>query len=262
MSVLNYSLADAVAVISLDRPEVLNSFDDELGRATLAAVDRAAADDEVRCIVITGAGRAFSAGEDLGALVEGYERGEPPPLGDTLRDRYNPLIRSIRGAPKPVVAAINGVAAGAGASIALACDFRIASEKAKLILAFIKVGLVPDSGGLWFLTKMVGAAKAWELGATGDPVSADEALRLGLVTKVVPADDFEHEWRNYSSALAQGPTRAFALTKQLVNSATERSLDEQLTFEIDAQSAAGQSEDHLEGVNAFLAKRPPKFQGR
>ncbi|MGH2729771.1 MAG: enoyl-CoA hydratase-related protein [Actinomycetota bacterium] len=259
---VHYTAADGVAVLTLDRPDVLNSFDDDFGKEFLAAVERAAADESVRCIVITGAGRAFSAGEDLGALADGYERGEVPGLGATLVERYNPLIRAIRSAPKPVVAAVNGVAAGAGASIALACDFRIASEHAKLILAFIKVGLVPDSGAVWFLTKMVGAAKAWELSATGDPVGADEALRLGLVHRVVAADEFESEWKSLAVQLAAGPTKAYALTKELVNSAAERSLDEQLEAEVAAQTGAGQTQDHLEGVQAFLAKRPPKFSGR
>jgi 2-(1,2-epoxy-1,2-dihydrophenyl)acetyl-CoA isomerase len=159
------------------------------------------------------------------------------------------------------VAALNGVAAGAGASIALACDFRIASEHAKLMLAFIKVGLVPDSGGLWFLARMVGAARAWELAATGAPVAAPEALALGLVHKVVAADAFETEWKEYAQTLATGPTRAFALTKSLLEAAATTSLDEQLDLEVDAQSEAGKTSDHLEGVRAFLAKRAPNFWG-
>jgi 2-(1,2-epoxy-1,2-dihydrophenyl)acetyl-CoA isomerase len=259
---IRYSLKDGVAVVTLDRPDVLNAFDDELGTETLAAVDKASQDDDARCMVITGAGRAFSSGEDLGALSEGYERGEVPGLGRTLVDRYNPLIRAIRSAPKPVVAAVNGVAAGAGASLALACDFRVASEHAKLVLAFIKVGLVPDSGAVWFLAHMIGSAKAWELAATGDPVGADDALKLGIFNKVWPAGDFESEWRAFANALASGPTTAYALTKSLVNATTERSLDEQLEVEVDAQTQAGKTSDHLEGVQAFLGKRAPKFQGR
>jgi 2-(1,2-epoxy-1,2-dihydrophenyl)acetyl-CoA isomerase len=225
-------------------------------------VEKAAADDEVRCIVLTGAGRAFSSGEDLGALAGTYERGEVPPLGDTLVRRYNPLIRAIRAAEKPVVAAVNGVAAGAGASVALACDYRIATDKAKLVLAFIKVGLVPDSGGLWFLAQMVGTSRAWELAASGRPVGAAEAQELGLFHQVVPAEDFDDSWRSFAGDLAAGPTRAFALTKKLLADATEVSLDAQLDAEVDAQSAAGGTADHLEGVQAFLQKRPPKFQGR
>ncbi|MGH2734323.1 MAG: enoyl-CoA hydratase-related protein [Actinomycetota bacterium] len=259
---LEYEVGDGVCVITLDRPDVLNAFDEELGSQALEAIRRASDDDDVRCVVITGAGRAFSAGEDLGALAGGYERGESPPLGDTLVNRYNPLVRAIRSAPKPVVAAVNGVAAGAGASIALACDFRIASDKAKLVLAFIKVGLVPDSGGIWFLTRMVGAAKAWELCALGEPLGADEALRLGLYNRVAPTEEFEAAWRSFAAKLAAGPTRAYALTKELAETAIEVGLHEQLDTEVRAQSEAGQTDDHLEGVRAFLNKRPPKFEGR
>ena len=258
---VNYTIENRAAVVLLDRADVLNAFDEDLGMATLDAVRRAAADEAVRCIVITGAGRAFSSGEDLGALADGYNRGEVPELGQTLVRRYNPLIRAIRTAPKPVVAAINGVAAGAGASVALACDFRIASEHAKLVLAFIKVGLVPDSGALWFLTKMVGVSKAWELAATGEPVSAEHALALGLFHRVVAADRFEEEWRAFAGELAAGPTRAFALTKSLLESATAVPLDDQLELEVKAQTEAGLTHDHLEGVQAFLEKRRPTFEG-
>jgi 2-(1,2-epoxy-1,2-dihydrophenyl)acetyl-CoA isomerase len=257
-----YEVSNGVAVLTLDRPDVLNAFDDDLGNETLDAVRRASDDDSVRCIVITGAGRAFSSGEDLGALQADYESGQAPPLGSTLIDRYNPLIRAVRAAPKPVLAAVNGVAAGAGASLALACDFRIASEKAKLVLAFVKVGLVPDSGAVWFLTQMIGAARAWRLAATGDPLGAEEALALGILDRVASLDEFEGAWRSYAEELAAGPTRAYALTKELVNAATHVSLDEQLDLEVDAQSAAGLTGDHLEGVQAFLAKRRPEFKGK
>ena len=258
---LEYAVEGAVATLTLARPDVLNAFDDELGHAAYDAMRRASSDRSVRCIAIVGSGRAFSAGEDLGSLMSDYEKGEAPELGKTLVDRYNPLIREIRAAPKPVLAAVNGVAAGAGASIALACDFRIASERAKLVLAFIKVGLVPDSGAVWFLTKMVGAAKAWELASTGDPLSAEDALRLGIVNRVAPEDSFEEAWREWANELAAGPTRAYALTKELVARATHASLDDQLEAEVEAQSAAGATADHIEGVRAFFGKRPPEFKG-
>jgi 2-(1,2-epoxy-1,2-dihydrophenyl)acetyl-CoA isomerase len=259
---LDYSVEGGVAVVRLDRPDVLNAFDDELGFAALEAVEKAADDDDVRCIVMTGTGRAFSAGEDLGALQAGYEAGEPPPLGDTLVKRYNPLIRALRTAPKPVVAAVNGVAAGAGASIAFACDYRIAVDKAKFSLAFVKVGLVPDSGGLWFLTKMIGSARAWELAALGDALTAQRCLELGLVNQVVTEDEFEGTWRSFAERLAAGPTRSYALIKSLLNSAPSASLHDQLEAEVEAQTQAGVTEDHLEGVRAFLGKRAPRFEGR
>lgn len=259
---LRYEVSDGVAVITLDRPDVLNAFNDELGNAALERVVEASADPSVRCIVITGAGRAFSSGEDLAALADGYARGEAPPLGDTLRNRYNPLIRALRAAPKPVVAAVNGVAAGAGVSIVLASDFRIASERAKLVLAFVKVGLVPDAGSMWFLARTIGASRAFELAASGNPLDAQRALELGLVTEVVPEDGFEARWRDFAAELAQGPTRAYALIKRLSEHAAESSLDAQLEFEIGAQSEAGATQDHLEGVNAFFEKRAPRFEGR
>jgi 2-(1,2-epoxy-1,2-dihydrophenyl)acetyl-CoA isomerase len=259
---VSYEVTSGVATITLNRPDVLNAFDDEMGAEFLESIERAAASDDVRCIIVTGAGRAFSSGEDLAALAEGYEQGRVPPLGRTLTERYNPTVRAIRAAPKPVVAALNGVAAGAGASIALACDFRIASTDAKLVLAFIKVGLVPDTGAVWFLTKMIGSAKTWELAAKGDPISAEDALRLGLVHQVVPPERFAEECKSFAEGLASGPTRGYALTKSLVAAAGEKSLEEQLELEIEAQTEAGRTQDHLEGVQAFLGKRAPKFQGR
>lgn len=259
--VVDYTVADGVGSIVFDRPEVLNAFNDELGLAVLDSVKQAAADEAVRCIVLTGAGRGFCAGEDLGALAGGYEQDQPPELGKTLVDRYNPLIEALRGAPKPVVAAVNGVAAGAGASIALACDYRIASDRAKFVLAFIKVGLVPDSGAVWFLARMIGEARAKDLATSGRPVDAEEALALGLVNEVVPDDALEERWRTVSAELATGPTSAYALTKQLIHAASERTLVAQLEAEVDAQTRAGRTADHLEGVKAFLGKRPPTFQG-
>jgi 2-(1,2-epoxy-1,2-dihydrophenyl)acetyl-CoA isomerase len=258
---ISYATSQGVATITLDRPDVLNAVNDEMGTQLLRAVERASADDGIRCMIVTGAGRAFSSGEDLGALSDHYRKHHAPNLGHILTDRYNPLIRSIRGAAKPVVAAVNGVAAGAGASLALACDFRIASEHASFVLAFVKVGLVPDSGALWFLARIVGAARAWDLAATGRPVGAEEALELGLVHKVVPAAQLEDVVHSLAADLASGPTRAYALTKSLINGATERPLDEQLDLEVDAQAEAGRTKDHVEGVQAFLERRPPTFTG-
>jgi 2-(1,2-epoxy-1,2-dihydrophenyl)acetyl-CoA isomerase len=262
LGMLDYSAADGVAVITLNRPDVLNALDQELGVALLKAVTRAASDDHIRCIVLTGAGRAFCSGEDLGALGRHYGQGRVPDLGAIVAERYNPLIRQLRGAPKPVVAAVNGVAAGAGASIVLACDFRPAVDRARLILPFVNVGLIPDSGATWLLPRMVGTATAWELVSTGRAVGAEEARRLGLFTEVTSADGFEESWRSLADELAAGPTRAFALTKALLLGAGERSLDEHLEAEARSQAEAGATDDHLEGVRAFLAKRPPAFKGR
>ncbi len=259
---LRYEVDGGVAAITLDRPEVLNAFDDELGAATLGAVQEAAGERSVRCIVITGAGRAFSSGEDLAALSEAYERGEAPELDRILNRRYNPLIRAVRGAPKPVVAALNGVAAGAGASLALACDLRIASEAAKLVLPFAKVGLVPDSGALWYLTRMVGVSNAWRIAGLGDALDATQAAQMGLFHRVVPADEFDGAWRAFAAELARGATLALALTKDLIARSGERSLEDELEAEMDAQARAGRSRDHLEGVRAFRAKRAPRFDGR
>lgn len=251
-----------ICVLTLNRPDVLNAFDDALGRELIDGVSDAADDPEIRCIVITGAGRAFCAGEDLGPLADDYSAGRAPDLGTTLRDRYNPLIRAIRAAPKPIIAAVNGVAAGAGASLALACDYRVGSDKAHLILAFIKVGLVPDSGALWFLSKMIGTARAFNLAVTGEALSAEDALACGVFDEVAATEAFEATWRQAAQRFASGPTRAFALCKGLLNGATERSLDQQLELEIKAQSEAGHTEDHLAGVRAFFEKQEPVFRGR
>ena len=256
------SVADGVAVLTLDRQETLNAFDDALGSEFLEAVAGAAADDSVRCIVITGAGRAFSAGEDLGALQSTYASGRTPPLGDTLVNRYNPTIKAITEAPKPVIAAVNGVAAGAGASIALACDYRIASENAKLVLAFVHAGLVPDSGAIWFLTRMVGSARAVHHALTGDAIDARSGRELGIFDEVVEADAFQDAWKDAAERLASGPTRAYALIKELAFAASAGSLEEQLLLEVKAQTEAGGTADHMEGVKAFLEKRKPRFQGR
>jgi 2-(1,2-epoxy-1,2-dihydrophenyl)acetyl-CoA isomerase len=259
---LDYAISGAVATITLNRPDVLNAIDEELGRALLDVTRRAARDDSVRCMVFTGVGKAFCSGEDLAALSSGYADGGAPDLGRIVLERYNPLITTIVSAPKPVVAALNGVAAGAGASIALACDARIASERAKLVLPFSRVGLVPDSGALFFLARMVGTARAWELACNAEVIGAERALDLGLVTEVAPAGEFETVWRSHATQLAMGPTRAYALTKALLAGAPDSSLGAQLEREAAAQRDAGRTRDHREGVRAFLDKRPPAFEGR
>ena len=259
---LEYESSHGVAVLTFDRPDVLNAFDEELGTATLEAVERATRDPSVRCMVVTGSGRAFSSGEDLAALAGAYEAGRRPDLGRRLTTGYNPLIEAITTAPKPVVAALNGVAAGAGVSIALACDFRIASERAKLVFPWVRIGLVPDLGLMWLLTRSVGASRAWDLAARGRTLSAQDAADMSLVTEVAPGEAFESAWRSFAQELAAGPTRAYAIMKEVLASALETSLPDQLRREAELQKEAGRTEDHLEGVRAFMAKRTPQFRGR
>ena len=246
-----------VATITLNRPDALNSLTVPMKQDLLAAIRRVERDAVVRAVVLTGAGRAFCAGQDL------RERLQPDaaPLGEEVRERYNPIIRAMRALPKPIVGAINGVAAGAGASIAMACDIRIAADTASFALAFGRVGLVPDSGATWFLPRLVGAAKAAEIALLGDPVPAAEAARLGLVSRVVPGADLAKEARAVAERLSAGAPRAIALTKRALESSWDRDLDAALEDEADLQDMAGRTKDHAEGMAAFLEKRPPRFSG-
>lgn len=246
-----------VATITLNRPESLNSLTVPMKQALLAAWRRVERDAGVRAVVLTGAGRGFCAGQDL------RERLQPDaaPLGAEVRERYNPIIRAMRAMPKPIVAAVNGVAAGAGASLAMAADIRIASEAASFTLAFGRVGLVPDSGATWFLPRLVGATKAAELALLGDPVPAADALRIGLVGLVVAADELAAEARAVAARLAAGAPRAMALTKRALNTTWDRDLDAALDYEAHIQDLAGRTKDHAEGLTAFLEKRPPAFTG-
>jgi 2-(1,2-epoxy-1,2-dihydrophenyl)acetyl-CoA isomerase len=257
-----YGSAGGVATVTLNRPDNLNSLNTALTEELQKVLAEAAGDPDVRCVVITGAGRGFCAGADLAQLEDAYNAGEPPALGDMLRARYHPVIFPIVNMEKPVVASVNGVAAGAGASLALACDFRIASDKAKFFQAFVKVGLVPDSGSTYFLPRLVGIAKATELAMLGDIIDAQEALRIGMVTKVVPADDLVSETRAFAERLASGPTRAYALAKKALRFGAVMDLENSLEYEADLQNQVALTADHLEGVKAFMEKREPKFEGR
>jgi 2-(1,2-epoxy-1,2-dihydrophenyl)acetyl-CoA isomerase len=254
---LRVEVADAVATITLDRPDALNALTVALKEELRAAFDAVAADPAVRAVVLTGAGRAFCAGQDL------RERLEPDaaPLADELRLRYNPLIRAMRSLDKPIVGAINGVAAGAGASLAFACDLRIAAESATFQLAFGRVGLVPDSGATWLLPRLIGGAKAAELALTNEALTASDAERLGLVARVVPADQVLPEAQALAGRLAAGAPRALALTKRALEWSWTASLDQQLETEADLQGEAGATADHAEGIAAFLERRPPRFTG-
>jgi 2-(1,2-epoxy-1,2-dihydrophenyl)acetyl-CoA isomerase len=246
-----------VATITLNRPDALNALTVPMKLALLAAFRQVARDAAVRAVILTGAGRAFCAGQDL------RERLQPDaaPLGVEVRERYNPIIRAMRALPKPIVAAINGVAAGAGASLAMASDVRIASEAASFALAFGRVGLVPDSGATWLLPRLVGVTRAAELALLGDSVSAADALRLGLVGRVVAADDLATEVRSVAARLAAGAPRAMALTKRALQAAWSHDLDAALDYEAHLQDLAGRTSDHAEGLAAFLEKRPPRFTG-
>ena len=246
-----------VVIVTLNRPGALNALTISMKVALHAALLELAATDTVRAIVLTGAGRAFCAGQDL------RERLDPgaPPLDEELRLRYNPIVRAIRAARQPVIAAVNGVAAGAGASLAFACDLRIAADTASFVLAFGRLGLVPDSGATWTLPRLLGSARAAEIALLGDPVSAADALRMGLVSRVVPGESLAAEAEVLARRIADLAPGATAATKRLLDDAFDRDLSAALDAEAEAQGAAGSSPDHAEGLAAFLEKRAPRFAG-
>jgi 2-(1,2-epoxy-1,2-dihydrophenyl)acetyl-CoA isomerase len=254
---LRWEVADGVGTIILDRPEALNSLDATLKRELVAVLREADRDRTVRAVILTGAGRAFCAGQDL------KERLTPDaaPLDVEVRERFNPIVLALRRLPKPVIGAVNGVAAGAGASLAFACDLRIAAEGATFSLAFGRIGLAPDSGASWLLPRLIGAAHAAELLYLSDPMPAVEALRIGLVSQVVPAAGLLDHARTLAAKLALGSPTALALTKRALNRSLEVGLVEALDHEASLQGIAGRSPDHAEGISAFVEKRPPRFGG-
>lgn len=249
--------AEGVLTLTLNRPDALNSFNIEMKEALLAAIKDAARDKSVRVVVLTGAGRAFSAGQDL----KERQQADAADLGTELRLRYNPIVLAMRRMEKPVIGAINGVAAGAGISVALACDIRIASEAASFIEVFGRVGLVPDTGSSWFLPRLVGYARAAEMSFTTDPVDAATAERIGLVNRVVPADQLMIEAGALAARLAKSAPIAMALAKRALNRSLETNLEQALEFEAELQAIAGRSKDYAEGVAAFVEKRPANFTG-
>jgi 2-(1,2-epoxy-1,2-dihydrophenyl)acetyl-CoA isomerase len=251
----------AAAWITLDRPETLNALDGPTKETLVSALREAAGDPEVRAVALTGSGRAFCVGQDLRELEQGYREGRAPNLAAALERHYAPICRLLAGMPKPTVAVLNGLAAGAGMSLALACDLRLASDAARFRLAFAGIALVPDAGSTWHLPRLVGLSRAMEMALLGDWVDAGQALQFGLVNRVWPAGDFQQEAAAAVAALAAGPTLAFARTKTLFRDHLQADLAEALAGEAEAQVASGQTKDHLEGVAAFLEKRPPTFQG-
>ena len=251
-----------VAWITLNRADRLNALTATMSGELERAFTDAGEDEQVRCIVLTGEGRGFCAGQDLTEFEAAYRAGGRPDIAEHLRTSYHRMIPVVVETPKPVIAAINGVAAGAGLSLALACDLRVASDEARFTQAFVKIGLIPDSGGSYLLPRAVGYPKALELSITGDLIDAKTAVDLGLVSRVVPAASFRDDVTALARQLASMPTLAIAATKALLQRSATLSLDEALTQEAIAQAAMGQTHDHVEGVNAFAEKREPRFEGR
>jgi len=253
------SLEAGVLRITLNRPEKLNAFTTALHKGLAEAMTRAETDAAARCLLITGAGRGFCAGQDL---TERDMKASVIDLGEGLETRYNPLVRRMRALPKPIVCAVNGVAAGAGANFALACDIVLAARSASFVQVFVKIGLVPDCGGSYFLPRLAGTQRAMALAMTGDRLSAEDAERWGLIWKCVDDADLKGESQQLALRLARGPARSLGSIKQAMYRSADNDLSTQLDLERDLQREIGKGSDYREGVNAFLEKREPKFTGR
>jgi len=256
---IELKLKNKVAYITFNRPEVFNSFNREMALTFQEVLDQCERNDEVRAIVLTGNGKAFCAGQDLKEVTSPELN---PGFKKILEEHYNPLIQRIRTIQKPIIAAVNGVAAGAGANIALACDIVLAHEKVSFIQAFSKIGLVPDSAGTFFLPRLIGFQKAIALAMLGDKVSAHEAEKLGMIYKVIPLDSFSEEVHQMAEQLSNMPTKALGMIKTLFNQSMTNDLDAQLALESKYQIEAAKSEDYQEGVAAFIEKRQPNFKGK
>ncbi|MBR7889516.1 2-(1,2-epoxy-1,2-dihydrophenyl)acetyl-CoA isomerase [Marinomonas sp. A79] len=255
-----YSVESGVALLSLNRPQSLNSFNEAMHLEVREAFKRIKKDKQVRVLVLTGEGRGFCAGQDLSDRNVD-PTAESPDLGLSIDKFYNPLIKAIQDLPMPVICAVNGVAAGAGANIPLACDLILAARSAKFIQAFCKIGLVPDSGGTWFLPRLVGMAKAKEMALLGGAVTAESALEMGLINRVEEDDELREKALELARSLATQPTQGLAYIKRALNQSFDHGLDEHLELERDLQRLAGQTKDYREGVAAFMAKRAPEFIG-
>jgi 2-(1,2-epoxy-1,2-dihydrophenyl)acetyl-CoA isomerase len=253
-------VTESVARITLNRPDLLNSFNREMSSEVREALQQFGQSPWVRSILLTGAGRGFCAGQDLGE----FKNQEPTQihLGSVVKEQFNPIVRLLRSIEKPVVCAMNGVAAGAGANIALSCDFIIASENASFVQSFTKIGLIPDSGGTYLLPRLIGLSRATQLMMLGERLSASDALAMGLVYKVVPELSLERESLEFAHKLAAMPTRALGLTKQALNRSFNNNFDAQLELESQLQEEAGATEDFAEGIRAFIQKRQAGFKGR
>lgn len=254
---LKYELNNGVATISLNRPEVYNALNNEITFELQAALKEVKKNSEVRVVVLTGEGKAFCSGQDLKASSAEPNRS----FSDSIHKRYNPIIKAIRNLPKPVICRLNGVAAGAGCSFAIACDLVVAAESAKLIEVFVNIGLVLDSGSSYFLPRLLGSSKAFELATMGSRVSGKEAEAIGLVNKCVPDDQLDEAVKTYTDYYAKAPTKAIGLMKKMLNKSYNSTLSEMLDYEAYNQDIAGSTHDHKEGVQAFLEKRLPEFKG-
>lgn len=258
---IEFEMTDGVAVLTLNRPDRMNSFNTLMHGEVRAALKQVRKDASVRCLLITGNGRGFCAGQDLSDRNVD-PNAEMPNLGESIEKNYNPLIRTLQGLEMPVICAVNGVAAGAGANIAFACDIVLAARSASFIQAFCKIGLVPDSGGTWTLPRLVGHARAMALSMLGDKISAEQAQSWGMIWQVVDDEQLKDEALALAKRLATQPTKGLALIKRAIQASWNNSFDEQLDLERDLQTLAGRTEDYREGVKAFMEKRQPEFKGK
>lgn len=253
---IKVSIEDGIGRLALDRPDTLNAVNEKMTAEMQTALKELSAERSVRCVALTGSGKAFSSGQDVKEILQAKS------FADSLRRRFNPIIRLITGMEKPAVALVNGVAAGAGMSLALACDFRIMSSSAKLVQSFVKIGLVPDSGSSYFLPRLVGYAKAFELAALGEEITAEDALRLGIVNRVFPESKFSAESEKILILFANGPTKAYSTMKKMLKHSAVYSLEQTLEYEAYMQEIAGRTEDAREATKAFIEKRTPIFKGK